>query len=198
MDPKEHLENSEFLWRRLLDDAPAWAVAVPVAFALLVLLLVVLFRKENRAAGLIVALIVVGVLSAVYVPLALLFRPMFSWMVVLVPVMGIALFYVGMMYLKDARSIHPLWAAFLGILRCGVYTILALVFLLPGCQTFDTTVSYPKVLVLFDVSDSMTTQDDTPSPGQDPAMLPTRQDKIIKLLTADTNDNNEPQTPFIE
>src|SRR6267154_4966727 len=162
MDPKEHLENSEFLWRRLLDDAPAWAVAVPVAFALLVLLLVVLFRRENRAAGLIVALIVVGVLSAVYVPLALLFRPMFSWMVVLVPMLGIALFYVGMMYLKDARSIHPLWAAFLGILRCGVYTILSIVFLLPGCQTYDDSVTYPKVLVLFDVSGSMFTQDDIP------------------------------------
>src|SRR4051812_3628517 len=104
MDPKERLANSEFLWRRLLDDLPVWAVGVPVAFALLVLLLVVIFRKDNRGTGLLVALIAVAVLSAVYVPLALLFRPIFSWMVVLVPMLGIALFYVGMMYLKDARS----------------------------------------------------------------------------------------------
>jgi hypothetical protein len=198
MDPKEHLQTSEFIWRRLLDDTPAWVVGVPVAFALAVLLLVVFFRRERRAAGLIVALAAVGILSAVYVPLALLFRPIFSWMVVLAPMLGIALFYVGMMYFKDARSIHPLWAAFLGMLRCGVYAILSVVFLLPGCQTFDESVSYPKILVLFDVSDSMTTQDDVPDPGQDPATLPTRQDKIVKFLTASAGADKQEEPPFVE
>jgi hypothetical protein len=196
MDPTR-LENSEFIWRRLLDDTPAWAVAVPVAFALLVLILVVLFRREQRTTGLIIALLVVAVLSAIYVPLALLFRPMFSWMVVLVPVLAIALFYVGLMYLKDARSIHPLWAAFLGILRCAVYSILAIVFLLPGCQTYDESITHSKVLFLLDVSDSMGTVDDQPEPGQDPAKLPTRQDKVIKFLTAEMDAKKEPQTPFM-
>src|SRR5437868_6308782 len=173
MDP-QRLESSEFVLRRLLEETPALAIGVPVAFALFVLLLVVWLRREHRTVGLIVALIAVAVLSAIYVPLALLLRPIpgFGWNVVMVPMLAIALFYVGMMYLKDARSIHPLWAAFLGIMRCGVYAILAAVFLLPGCQTYDQSTTYPKVLVLVDVSGSMDTQDDTPQPGQDPAMLP--------------------------
>jgi hypothetical protein len=197
MDP-ERLQGSTFLWRRLLDESPAWAVAVPVGFALLVLLLVVMFRRERRSAGLILSLIVVVVVSAVYAPLALLFRPMFSWMVVLVPMLAVALFYVGLMYLKDARSIHPVWAAFLGLLRCTVYGILATVFLLPGCQTYDQSVSYPKVLFLFDVSGSMNVIDETPEVGQDPTALPSRQDKIIHFLSTHTGTKGQEQSAFLD
>src|SRR5205085_12326200 len=58
------------------------------------------------------------------------------------------------------------------------------VFLLPGCQTFDKTEYRSKVLMLFDVSGSMVnTIDDLPEPGQDPAKLPTRQDKVIHFVT---------------
>jgi hypothetical protein len=191
-------ENEEFLWRRQLDEPPVWAPAVPVAFALMTLMLVVLFRREGRLQALVVALIVIAALSAVYVPLALLLRLMFSWMIVLVPILALALFYAGMMYLRDARSVHPVWAAFLGFLRCTVYTILAVVFLLPGCQAFDQNVSYPKVMFLFDVSESMTVKDDTPNPGQDVATLPTRQDKVIALLTAEVDVRKQPHTPFLD
>jgi hypothetical protein len=191
-------ENEEFLWRRQLEDPPVWAPVVPVLFALATLLLVVLFRREGRWQALLVALVVIAALSVVYVPLALLLRLMFAWMIVLVPMLAIALFYAGMMYLRDARSIHPVWAAFLGFLRCAVYTILAVVFLLPGCQAFEQNVSYPKVMFVFDVSGSMTTRDDTPNPGQPVSALPTRQDKVIAFLTSDRDLRKEPQTPFLD
>ena len=78
-----------------------------------------------------------GIAALIYLPLALIFRPIASWLVILVPVMAVALFYVGMMYIKDARSVHPVWAIFLGLLRCCVYTMLAIVFMLPACQYSD-------------------------------------------------------------
>ena len=61
-------ENVEFVWRRQLDDPPLLAAGVPIVFALFTLLLITLFRKENRLQGLIVALIVIVLLSAVYLP----------------------------------------------------------------------------------------------------------------------------------
>jgi hypothetical protein len=188
--------DSEFLFRRLLDPPPSWAIALPVLFAFGVLGLIVLFRRENRWAGMLVAGAVVGAVSIAYVGLALLFVNVFSWWVILVPMLGVALMYVGLMYVKDAHSINTGWATFLGLLRCTVYAILAFVFLLPGCQTFDTTETHAKVLVLLDVSGSVTnTIDDLPVPGEDPAKLPTRQDKVVKLLTAAGKDQ---QKPFFE
>src|ERR1700722_4077914 len=89
----------QFLWRRLLDQPPIWAPAIPVAFALMTLLLIVMLRREGRLQALLVALVVITVLGAVYVPLALALRIMFSWMIVLVPMLAIALFYAGMMYI---------------------------------------------------------------------------------------------------
>ena len=191
-------DNEQFVWRRTLDEPPMFVVAVPSLFALMTLLLIVWLRREGRMQALLVALVVITVLSVVYVPLALALRIMFSWMVVLVPMLAIALFYAGMMYIRDARSIHPLWAMFLGVLRCMVYSILSIVFLLPGCQTFEQSVNYPKVMVLLDVSDSLTKViDDTPSPGQDPKTLPTRQDKVIDFLTRTVDAKKQPQLPFV-
>ncbi len=191
-------ENQQFVWRRLLDEPPMLAAAVPSVFAFLALLLIVWLRREGRLQAFLVALAVITVLTVVYVPLALALRIMFSWMIVLVPMLAIALFYAGMMYIRDARSIHPVWAAFLGLLRCMVYTILSVVFLLPGCQTFEESVNYPKVAVFLDVSDSLTkVKDDTPAPGQDPKTVPTRQDKVIDFLTRNVDAKKQPQLPFI-
>jgi hypothetical protein len=178
-------QNAEFLWRRLLDECPLWAVAVPILFALFVVALVAHFRRERRVAGLLWGIGIVAAASCLYLPLALLLRTTFSWLVVLVPVVGVALFYTGAMYFADARSIHPLWAVFLGLLRCGVYAILAVVFLLPGIQLYEQTVTHPKVLFLFDASGSMQVVDDLPEVGQDPVKLPSRQDKVVRFLTDD-------------
>ncbi|MBI3411721.1 MAG: hypothetical protein HY040_25605 [Planctomycetes bacterium] len=175
--------SKDFLWRRLLESYSDWVIALPVLLAFVVLGLMVLFRKERRFSGMLVPFVVVTVLSAIYVPLALSFKPIFSWWVVLAPLLVVALIYVVLMYVKDAQSIHPLLAAFLGGLRCAVYAILAFVFLLPGCQTYDRTESFSKVIFLFDVSGSMNTIDGTPEISQDPTKLPTRQDLVIEALS---------------
>jgi hypothetical protein len=190
--------NEQFLWRRLLEEPTMWIVAVPIGFAVLTVLLINLFRPQRRLRGMLVALAIVTMVSAIYVPIALALRPMFSWMVVLVPVLAIALFYAGMMYVRDAKSIHPLWAAFLGILRCLVYSILAVVFLLPGCQTFEQSTKAAKVMFLMDVSGSTGVIDDQPAPGQNAASLPTRQDKIIAFLTQMPDPKTNLDQPFLD
>src|SRR5262249_28392026 len=56
------------------------------------------------------------------------------------------------------------------------------VFLLPSRQTFLKTTSEAKVLVLFDMSDSMGVSDEQPpEPGSKRKML-TRQDKVLTFL----------------
>lgn len=145
------------------------------------LLAVMLFVTQPRA---LVALGMVLALGLLYLALGTLFLPVFGWYLLLVPVLLVALAYVVLMYARDAQSIHPLWAAFLALLRCLVYGILAAVFLLPGCQTYQTSEIPPKVLVLIDVSGSMRLVDDLPQPGQDPRRLPSRLDKVLRQLTA--------------
>ena len=141
------------------------------------------YEREHRFAGMLLPFLIVTVLSVVYVPLALLFKPYFSWWVILVPLFLVAIIYVVLMYLKDAQTVAPGWAAFLGLLRSTVYAILAFVFLLPGCQTYKNDEFPSKVIFLFDVSGSIRQIDDLPEVGQDPATLPARQDKVIDLLT---------------
>jgi hypothetical protein len=108
--------------------------------------------------------------------------PGYTWMFVLIPVLAFALVFVVWMYARDARTAGPLLAAFLAVLRCGVYAVLALVFLLPALQMYETTETPFKILVLFDVSRSMHHVDDLPRVGEDPASLPSRQDKLIKMV----------------
>ena len=49
----------------------------------------------------------VTALALAYLPLALVFKPYFSWWVILVPLLLVALVYVVLMYLKDAQTIAP-------------------------------------------------------------------------------------------
>lgn len=151
-----------------------------------------------RHPGNFVALLVVVGISVVYFVFALLFKPTLSWWVVLMPVLLVGFIYIGMMYQRDAQTVHPLWAAFLGFLRGSVYLILGFVFLLPGCQTYDTSETHSKVLVLFDVSGSMNLVDDLPKPGQDPKTLPTRQAKVMNLLTALTPPDSRTGLTWME
>src|SRR5262245_4734459 len=182
------VKESDFIWRRLHDplvEFSDWTVVAPVGLALVVMLLVVLFRREQRAKTLLWSSLFVGILCAVYIALAITLKSMFTWWVILVPCLAVALFYVGMMYFKDCQTIHPAWAYFLGMLRCAVYGALALVFLLPAWQTYEATFDRSKTILLFDVSDSMVKGvDDFPDEDQDPKTLPSRQDKIIAWLTA--------------
>jgi hypothetical protein len=191
-------ETVEFLWRRMTQECPEWAIFVPVLFGFLVVGLIVMFREERKLFAAIVGGSVVGVISLVYLPLAFLLLKAFSWLVILVPVMGVALFYVGLMYLRDARSVHWLWAFFLGSLRCTVYVTLALVFLLPSCQYSEKKEYKSQVVFLFDVSGSMFTVDDLPVEGQDRKLLPTRQDKIVHFLTANQDERGRDVVPFMD
>jgi hypothetical protein len=140
----------------------------------------------------------VFMVSCFYLVTGLIFQSLLSWWVILVPMLMIALIYVGMMYAQDAQSVHPLWAAFLGLLRCLVYGILACVFLLPGWQTFNTRETGYKVLVLFDVSDSMKRVDELPRPGEALTKLPSRQDKIIDFLTRNYVADDNKQSSWLE
>jgi hypothetical protein len=177
-------QEYEFVLRRTQEPMPLLALLLPVVFAYVVVLLIALFRPERRGTWLLWSLPIVTVCSAAYLVFGLVFHEVFSWYLVLIPVVAIGLFYVALMYLQDAQTVHPAWASFLGLLRCCVYAILAFVFLLPGCQAYLTTETRSKTLFLFDVSGSMVdVVDDLPRPGVDPALLPTRQDKVIRFLT---------------
>lgn len=200
MNPENLQDNvtEEFLWQRLSQDCPAWAITVPVLFAFFVVALIVFFRQERKMLSALIGTAIVGVAALVYLPLAYILRPVFTWWVILIPVLSVALFYVVLMYIRDARSVHPLWAVFLGMLRTTVYLVLAVVFLLPGCQRSEKQLYHSKVLVLFDVSGSTFVVDDLPEQGQDPATLPTRQDKILQFLLAQKDAAGRDKDSFIE
>lgn len=180
-----------FVWAPL--DMPVYTKVLPAYLLFLAEVLVLVWRTR-----LWLGLAFVTGLTLVYLPLAILFKPAFTWWVVLVPLLVAALFYVVLMYLRDAQSIHPAWAAFLGLLRCSVYAILAFVFLLPGCQTLDQTEIFPRVLVLFDVSGSMKTKDDLLEPGQNPKTLLTRQDKVWNVWSGNVGPDKKERPPFLE
>lgn len=193
MDNLQLQDTSEFMWRRLSEECPQWAVGVPVLFAFLVVALIVIFRQEKKLLAAIVGGAVVGVIALVYLPLSLVLinGKIFPWLVILVPVMAVAFLYVVLMYIRDAKSVHWLWASFLGLLRTCVYVILGLVFLLPGCQHSDKQEYESKIVFLFDVSGSMEEKDDRPEEGQKPETLPTRQDKVLKFLTHNAEEKGE-------
>lgn len=108
-----------------------------------------------------------------------------AWLAVLVPVLVLGLLYVGWMYRREAPTIGRRWAVLLGVLRAAVYVALAVMFLLPADQIWDTTEGRSKVVVLADVSGSMATKDDSPTDATPVERLPTRQDKVIRFLTDD-------------
>ncbi|MFO0969664.1 MAG: vWA domain-containing protein [Gemmataceae bacterium] len=183
MDKVEIAKAPELLWRRSFEPMADWVIFVPLLFALGVVALLFLYRKENRGLFLMIAGGALAVFAAVYLPLAFMLKERFTWIVVVVPTVAIALVYVGFMYVKDARSIHPVWAGFLGLLRCLVYGILAVVFFLPGCQSFETAKTPSKIILAFDVSRSMDSQDRQPDPDlRDKGAVPSRKQEVIALL----------------
>lgn len=190
------VKESEPILRRFLKpwvEFSDWTILVPVLFAFVVLLLVFAFRREKKLSGLLWSGMFVGILAVAYLLLAVTLRPMFTWWVILVPCLGVALFYVGMMYFKDCQTIHPAWATFLGLLRVGVYAILTLVFLLPALQYYEASFQGSKVVLAFDVSESMIKGiAEVPEEDQDPKTVANRQEKIIDWLAA----ANEKETPI--
>jgi hypothetical protein len=105
--------------------------------------------------------------------------PAWAWYTLLGFVLAAGFFYVAWMYRRDSAGVGRLWASFLGLLRCTVYVLLAIVFLLPASQSWEETSSHSKVLVLFDVSPSLTKVKDDPNDS----LKRTRQDHVFGFLT---------------
>jgi hypothetical protein len=108
-----------------------------------------------------------------------------AWLWLLIPTLMLAFGYSAWMYVRDGWTVGPFWALFLNGLRCIVYVLLALVFLLPAVQSYNQTSQRYEVLVLFDVSDSMNTKEGLPDEKTSFDKLPSRQDKIIDFLDGD-------------
>ncbi|MBV9122938.1 MAG: hypothetical protein JO112_06260, partial [Planctomycetes bacterium] len=115
----------------------------------------------------------------------------YLWLALLIPVLIAAIVYVIAMYVRDSRSVGGVWATFLATLRCAVYGILALVFLLPAWLTWDIAETRSRVVLVFDVSGSTATKDDLPSESMPVEKLLSRQDKVLRFLT-------DPQIHFLK
>lgn len=107
-----------------------------------------------------------------------------AWWALVIGVLVVAGLFTAWMYARDARTCRWYVALPLAILRTLVYVLLAVAFLLPARQTWETTEKTSRVLILLDVSPSMTQiSDDRGSPtGPKP---PTRLQKVLDFLTDD-------------
>ena len=105
-----------------------------------------------------------------------------KWLVLTGAIFLLGAFYTIAMYVKDSRTLRWHWAAFLGFLRISVYAILCFVFLLPAFQTYERSEKRSRVIVVLDVSPSVTKVSDEigSMPGK---KLKTRLSTIIELLT---------------
>lgn len=106
------------------------------------------------------------------------------WLPILIPVLLLGMTYAIWMYVRDSKQVGLLWATFLATVRCCVYAILAVVFLLPALQTWDSSRSTSRVLILWDLSDSMNLSDEIPTEGRTPT---TRLDQVIRFVSQDQN-----------
>jgi hypothetical protein len=105
------------------------------------------------------------------------------WLVALIPLLTLGFVYAGWQYVRDGRAVGPAWAAFMALLRCTVYGVLAFAFLLPATQAWEVSRNQSKVLFVFDVSPSMVfIKDDVPTEKIPYDKLLTRQDKVLEFL----------------
>ena len=111
--------------------------------------------------------------------------PWWVWPMILTVVLAAGFVYIIWMYVKDSRGVGPWWAIFLGLLRASVYVLLAGVFLLPAQQTWEETRVMGKVLVVCDVSNSLTKVVDQATAAVPGEKLRTRQDDVFAFLTDD-------------
>lgn len=89
--------------------------------------------------------------------------------------------FVVAMYLRDARTVRWYWAGVLALLRITVYAILCFVFLLPARQTVERTERRSRVVVLVDISPSLTrVSDDLSRKG---VKTKTRMENLIEFLS---------------
>lgn len=117
-------------------------------------------------------------------PLRLFGKPVspFVWIVILGAVLLVGFFYIGWMYVRDSKAIG-IWAILLGLLRASVYALLVLVFLMPAQQTWHQANQRTKVVLMYDVSLSMSmTSDLIPTEGKKFSEMPTRTELMLERL----------------
>lgn len=112
-----------------------------------------------------------------------------TWLFFLIPILALGAVFVFWMYVKDMRSIKWYVAIMLALLRCTVYGVLTMMFLLPTNKI--TRYWFPKtppvelkkshVIMVIDVSESMTNIDDPKTLPQ--AQRRSRLQKVIDFLT---------------
>lgn len=105
-----------------------------------------------------------------------------KWYVFTIGLFCIGCVFVALMYLKDTKTVHWYFAIPLALLRITVYAILCFVFLLPAEQTWEDTNKQSRVVILIDISPSVTQKTDEigSGPGRKPK---NRIDLIIEFLT---------------
>lgn len=104
-----------------------------------------------------------------------------KWFAFTVGVFVLGTAFAVWMYARDTKTVRWYFAVPLALLRVTVYGILCFVFLLPAMQTFETTNKQSRVVVLIDISDSLTKVTDEVSAG---ARKPkTRMEVLIEFLT---------------
>ncbi|MSR54978.1 MAG: hypothetical protein EXS09_17075 [Gemmataceae bacterium] len=103
------------------------------------------------------------------------------WLLILSLVLIVGIAFIIWMYIKDARAVRWHWALPLATLRILVYLILALMFLMPAKQGYERVEKHSRVLIVIDVSDSMSQVSDDVSGG---AGKPhTRLNKVMDYLS---------------
>ena len=107
------------------------------------------------------------------------------WLLILAAVLLVGLGFVVWMYIKDARAVRWYWAAPLGALRVTVYLLLALMFLMPARQAYERSEKRSRVLVVIDVTASMSQVSDEPPSARPSAKPATRLAKVMDYLSDD-------------
>src|SRR5687768_1744971 len=105
-----------------------------------------------------------------------------AWMTLVVGLLVLGAAFVVWMYVRDTKSIRWYVAAPLALLRIGVYLLLAAAFLLPARQTWEKVEKRSRVVMLIDVSPSVTQVTDEIKSAANPKPK-TRLDKVLDFLT---------------
>lgn len=104
----------------------------------------------------------------------------YCWWALTIGVLLLGCVFVALMYIRDSRTCRWYAAVPLAMLRMGVYVLLAFAFLLPAKQTWETSNKRSRVLIMIDISPSVTEVSDDISRGNKPK---TRIDNVLNYLT---------------
>lgn len=104
-----------------------------------------------------------------------------AWWALVIGVFAVGALFVAWMYARDARTCRWYVAVPLAFLRMLVYALLAVAFLLPARQTWETSEKSSRVIILLDVSPSLTQISDERSSAGGPKPA-TRLQKVLDFL----------------